>query len=153
VTLGNLFVFLLLATAAAWWWRAHGIRERALQLARQHCARQGVELLDENVALRRLRLRRGANGMLCLAREYGFEFTASGQDRYDGSITMLGQRPGPIELEPFRFHPEPHEVRAVVEIAQALPAPAAEPQAPRHKAEVVRLDEWRRNHADKKVGD
>lgn len=29
----------------------------------------------------------------------------------------------------------------------------AEPQAPRHKAEVVRLDEWRRNHADKKVGD
>ncbi|MDF3933444.1 DUF3301 domain-containing protein [Pseudomonas citronellolis] len=144
---------MLLATAAAWWWRAHGIRERALQLARQHCSRQGVELLDEAVALRRLRLRRGANGLLCLAREYAFEFTATGEDRYAGSITMLGQRPGPVELEPFRFHPEPHEVRAVIEIAQALPAPQAEPAAPRHKAEVVHLAEWRRNHADKKVGD
>ncbi|VFT40987.1 Protein of uncharacterised function (DUF3301) [Pseudomonas aeruginosa] len=56
VTLGNLFVMLLLGAAAAWWWRAHGVRERALLLAKQHCAKQGVELLDENVARRRLRL-------------------------------------------------------------------------------------------------
>ena len=33
VTLGNLFVMLLLGAAAAWWWRAHGVRERALLLA------------------------------------------------------------------------------------------------------------------------
>lgn len=42
VTLGNLFVMLLLGAAAAWWWRAHGVRERALLLAKQHCAKQGV---------------------------------------------------------------------------------------------------------------
>lgn len=38
MTLGNLFVMLLLGAAAAWWWRAHGVRERALLLAKRHCA-------------------------------------------------------------------------------------------------------------------
>ncbi len=67
VTLGNLFVMLLLGAAAAWWWRAHGVRERALLLAKQHCAKQGVELLDENVARRRLRLARDHRGPIELA--------------------------------------------------------------------------------------
>lgn len=88
MTLGNLFAFLLLAAAAAWWWRAHGIRERALQLAKQHCARQGVELLDEAIALRRLRFRRNGSGTLCLSREYAFEFTATGPGRWP-SMVML----------------------------------------------------------------
>ncbi|SDI62453.1 Protein of unknown function [Pseudomonas panipatensis] len=149
MTLGNLFAFMLLAAAAAWWWRVHGIRERALQLAKQHCARQGVELLDENVALRRMRLQRNGSGVLCLAREYAFEFTATGQDRYSGRITMLGQRPGPVELEAFRFQPEAHEAGNVIEVVP----PQAETLPPPHKADVVHLAEWRRAHQNKKVGD
>lgn len=152
MTLGNLFAFLLLATAGAWWWRVHGIRERALQLARQHCSREGVELLDEVVALRTLRVRRNTRGVLCLAREYAFEFTATGQDRYNGSITMFGQRPGPVELEAFRYEPQAQEAAQAIDMIREVPPPAALP-APQHKAEVVHLDEWRRNHTSKKVGD
>lgn len=150
--LGNLFAFLLLGTAAAWWWRAHGIRERALLLARQHCQRQGVELLDEAVALRRLRFTRNARGVLCLLREYAFEFTASGQDRYHGSITMFGQQPGPVQLDAFRYEAPAQDGGPVIEAVREGPVPDALP-APQHKAEVVRLDEWRRNHPGKKVGD
>lgn len=150
--LGNLFAFLLLATAAAWWWRAHGIRERALQLARQHCVREGVELLDEAVALRRLRFTRNSRGVLCLAREYAFEFTATGQDRYHGSITMYGQAPGLVQLDPFRYEPQPQDAGPVIDMVREVTPPAALP-APQHKAEVVHLDEWRRNHTSKKVGD
>ncbi|NDM57510.1 DUF3301 domain-containing protein, partial [Klebsiella pneumoniae] len=87
---GNLFVMLLLGAAAAWWWRAHGVRERALLLAKQHCAKQGVELLDENVARRRLRLARDHRGQWRLSREFGFEFTVSGEERYAGRIVMYG---------------------------------------------------------------
>ncbi|MNO71781.1 hypothetical protein D3C76_627040 [compost metagenome] len=155
MTLGNLFAFMLLATVAAWWWRAHGIRERALMLVKQHCVRQGVELLDENVALRRLRLRRDQRGQLRLAREYGFEFTATGQERYAGSIVMLGQQPGRIELAPFRFEPQPQaQTPAQPHIDDVIvDAVFDEPRPAQRSAEVVHLDEWRRNHQQKKFGD
>ncbi|MFV3305268.1 DUF3301 domain-containing protein [Pseudomonas sp. NY15181] len=156
--LGNLFVFMLAVAAAAWWWRAHGIRERALVLAKQHCAREGVELLDEAMALQRIRFRRDGRNHLRLAREYAFEFTATGQERYAGTIRMFGHYLGRIELAPFRMAPEPRA--SVVPVATFNPvddeivdAVFDESPPPRPKAEVVRLDEWRRAHQDKKVGD
>lgn len=149
MTLGNLFAFMLLAACAAWWWRAHGVRERALLLARQHCVRQGVELLDENVALRRLRLRRDQRGQLRLAREFSFEFTATGQERYAGSILMFGQYAGHIELAPFRFAPEPRTQADDV----VVDAVFDEPPRRQRSAEIVQLDEWRRAHQTKKFGD
>ncbi|MHB9800556.1 DUF3301 domain-containing protein [Pseudomonas sp. MT3] len=149
---------MLVVAAAAWWWRTHGIRERALVLAKQHCAREGVELLDEAVALQRIRLRRDGRNHLRLAREYGFEFTATGQERYAGTIRMFGQHLGRIELAPFRMEPEPRATVAPVatfnpaddEIVDAV---FDDTPPPRPKAEIVRLDEWRRAHQDKKVSD
>lgn len=160
--LGNLFIFMLVVAGAAWWWRTHGVRERALALAKQHCAREGVELLDEAIALQRFRLRRDGRGNLRLAREYAFEFTATGQERYAGSIAMFGQHLGRVELAPFRMEPEPRATAAPVATFHPAITPVddeivdavfAEAPAPRPKAEVVRLDEWRRAHHDKKVGD
>src|SRR5690606_20187800 len=78
-TLGDLTILMLLAAAGAWLWHAHGLRERALALVKQHCAKMDVELLDGNVHLRGLRLLRDARGRLRLARIYGFEFTVTGE--------------------------------------------------------------------------
>ena len=120
VTLGNLFIFLLLLTAAAWLWHSHGIRERALAAVRRHCEKMDVELLDGNVAFRRLGVIRDARGQRRFARIYGFEFTVTGEQRHQGSIVMFGARPGPIEMEanPFR--------------------------APPDSSRVIQLDDWRR---------
>ncbi|MHA6639547.1 DUF3301 domain-containing protein [Stutzerimonas frequens] len=121
LTLGNLFLYMLLAAAAAWLWHAHGIRERALLAVRRHCQQQDVELLDGNVAFRRLAWLPDARGRRRLARVYGFEFTVTGEQRHAGSIIMFGARVGRIELaaHPFR--------------------PADEP------GRVIQLDEWRRS--------
>lgn len=54
LTLGNIFVLMLLATAGAWLWHNHGLRERALERVKQHCSNLGIELLDGNVALKKL---------------------------------------------------------------------------------------------------
>lgn len=159
VDLGNLFVFMLVIAAAAWWWRAHGIRERALALAKQHCVREGVELLDEAMALQRIRFERDGRGNRRLAREYAFEFTATGQERYAGKILMFGQHLGRVELAPFRMESEPRAVVAPVATFNPADEEVVDavfddvPPPPRPKAEVVRLDEWRRAHQDKKVGD
>jgi len=98
IDLLDVLQLMLFATACAWLWRGHGIRERALALAKQHCAKLDVELLDGNVAFRRLALLRDSRGQRRVARIYGFEFTVTGEQRLSGSISMYGRQLGAIEL-------------------------------------------------------
>lgn len=128
LTLGNLLILMLLGTAGAWLWHAHGLNEFALAAARQHCAKAGVELLDDNVALRRLALLRDAQGHRRLARIYNFEFTVTGEQRHDGRLVMFGRHVARIELAP---HPYPDPTQSPV---------------PLKSADVVKLDQWRRDH-------
>jgi len=127
LSLADLALLMLCVAIAAWIWRGHGIRELALKLARRHCAKLDIELLDQNVALRGLRLRRDQRGHLRLAREYDFEFTVTGDQRLAGCITLFGRQLGNVELDPHPFTPRDEE-----------PLPAS--------AQVVRLADWRREH-------
>ncbi len=130
MNLADLFILLILAAAAAWLWRGHGIRERALNLVQQHCEKLEVQLLDGNVALRRLRLLRDGRGQRRLARVYDFEFTVTGEQRHVGSISMFGQHLGKIELD---AHP------------YSNPADAELPVAHNH-TNVIELEHWRQQH-------
>ena len=132
IDLLDVLLLMLFATALAWLWRGHGIRERALASVRQHCERQDVQLLDDNVALRGLALLRDARGQRRLARVYGFEFTVTGEQRLNGRISMFGRQAGTIQLDP---HPFP---------ATREPAPALAPETP--GANVIQLADWRRSH-------
>ncbi|MFC3608145.1 DUF3301 domain-containing protein [Stutzerimonas tarimensis] len=132
ITFGNLTLFLLLATLGAWLWHAYGIRERALAAVRRHCDKEAVELLDGNVAFRRLGLVNDARGQRRLARVYGFEFTVTGEQRHPGTIVMFGPRVGYIELAPHPYQPC-----------------AAEP-APAERAQVVVLADWRRERSPRR---
>ena len=120
VTLGNLFIGLVLLSIGAWLWHSYGIRERALSAVRQHCKKMDVELLDGNVAFRRLGLIRDTRGQRRFAWVYGFEFTVTGEQRHQGSIVMFGARSGPIEME---AHPFP---------------------ARQDSGQVIQMDDWRR---------
>ncbi len=113
----DMFLLMLFATACAWLWHAHGLRERALELVKQHCAKADIELLDDNVALRRFTLLPDARGRKRLARVYGFEFTVTGEQRHEGSITLFGKHLGRIELA---AHPlrEPPPSAQVIEMQQ-----------------------------------
>ena len=117
IDLFDVFLLMLFATACAWLWHAHGLRERALSAVKQHCAKADIELLDGNVALRRLALLPDARGRKRLARVYGFEFTVTGEQRHIGSITMFGQQVGRIELAPHPFR-EPPPSAQVIEMQQ-----------------------------------
>ncbi|MGY2234963.1 DUF3301 domain-containing protein [Pseudomonas gingeri] len=124
LTLGNMFVLMLLATGAAWLWHNHGLRERALERVKQHCARLDLELLDGAVALKRIGFVRDANGRQRLARIYNFEFTVTGDQRHVGTITQFGAHSAQIELPPYPFDAKPD-----------LPS-----------AEVIELSQWRQDH-------
>lgn len=134
LTLGNIFVLMLLATAGAWLWHNHGLRERALARVMQHCANLKIELLDGNVALRKIGFVKDANGRKRLARIYNFEFTVTGETRHSGTITQFGAHSAQIELAPY---PMPFE--------EPPPAPI-EPVQTRPRAEVIELSQWRQEH-------
>ena len=134
LTLGNIFVLMLLATGGAWLWHNHGLRERALASVMQHCANLKIELLDGNVALRKIGFVKDASGRRRLARVYNFEFTVTGETRHSGTITQFGAHSAHIELAPY---PMPFE--------ETPPAPIESVQT-RPRAEVIELSQWRQEH-------
>lgn len=134
LTLRNIFVLMLLATGGAWLWHNHGLRERALARVMQHCANLKIELLDGNVALKKIGFVKDANGRRRLARVYNFEFTVTGESRHSGTITQFGAHSAHIELAPY---PMPFE--------ETPPAPI-EPVQTRPRAEVIELSQWRQEH-------
>lgn len=85
----SLWPLLLCVAAGLAWYDALRARERAVAQAKRLCAEHGAQMLDQTVALHRLRLSwRG--GRLRLLRGYRFELSYNGDDRQRGSLTLLG---------------------------------------------------------------
>lgn len=101
--LRHVVLLMLAALIGTWIWRGMGLRDRALSLVRQHCKQVDVQLLDESIALTRIRLGRNRQGRVGVIRSYGFEFTVTGERRYGGSIQLQGARLMGIELAPHPF--------------------------------------------------
>ncbi|HEX4479309.1 MAG TPA: DUF3301 domain-containing protein [Rudaea sp.] len=84
------FLFVLLAIYA--WQAALRAKERARQFAHALCAEGRVQLLDQTVALQRIRFRRGEDGRLHWLRRYRFELSVNGSDRHQGSLDLMQDR-------------------------------------------------------------
>jgi hypothetical protein len=98
-TLGDLFILILVAAAVGMWIRHDRFRRRALSLARQATERAEVQLLDQSVSLRKIRIRRDEHGRPRLLRRFGFEFSRSGFDRYHGHVEFAGEQVTAVELD------------------------------------------------------
>ncbi len=86
-----------------YWWNAKGAKEIALRATRRHCRELELQLLDDSISLRGLWLKRDARGRIRFWRSYNFEFSSSGDDRYQGRIILLGAAIEAINLETHRF--------------------------------------------------
>ena len=84
---------LLLAGAGAWFWNdTLRARERMLETCALLCRDAGLQFLDETVTLAGLSLGRSAQGWPEFTRRYQFEFSGTGQDRWQGRATLAGRR-------------------------------------------------------------
>jgi len=91
----DLLGLLLLAGAGWLWFDSLSAREAAVAAARAACVSEDLLLLDDTVAIARLRFARDGDGALRIRRVYGFEYSDTGNDRHSGNVVMLGSR---IEL-------------------------------------------------------
>lgn len=90
------------------WFDSLRARESAVRAARLACQADGVQLLDDTVALDALGLRRGDDGKPMLRRIYRFEFSDTGNNRLDGSVTLLGDGVQALYLAPHSGSVSPH---------------------------------------------
>jgi len=98
-------LWLTLIVISVYYWRgALLVKDRAYHAAQKRCEEMQVQLLDENVYLRRIWFKRNEIGKLSLWRAFYFEFTVSGADRYFGRVIMLGSRITQVELDAHRVH-------------------------------------------------
>jgi len=102
---GTLLAILLLALlfAGGWFWSdSLRARERMLATCARLCRESGLQFLDETVTLAGLSLGRSPKGWPEFTRRYVFEFSGTGQDRWQGRATLAGQRVISLQFD----HPE-----------------------------------------------
>ncbi len=103
IDLGDLVWLTLISLGILFWYRSLKARERALSEAKRYCSQMDLQLLDQTIALKGIGIKRGADGWLKLVRLYQFEFSSTGDERYLGRVSMLGQRLDRIETDAHRL--------------------------------------------------
>lgn len=99
----NALFFLFALGILVWFWqnslRFHGYAVHKCKIA---CRELDFQLLDETVALHRCRISKDKKSEIKILRRYHFEFSPQGHDRYEGSITFIGQTVDHLQLD----HPD-----------------------------------------------
>ncbi|RDE19856.1 DUF3301 domain-containing protein [Motiliproteus coralliicola] len=103
LTLTDLLWWFLIALLGYSWWHGRGLKDAALRAVRKYCDSQDVQLLDESLVLSGIKPGRGDDGRLCLKRHYRFEFSSTGDERYPGTVEMVGRRIRRITLDTHRM--------------------------------------------------
>lgn len=84
---------LLLLIAGVWLWRdSLRAREAGMRASRAACDADGVQFLDDTVAISSIWPARDDDGRLRLRRVYTFEYSDTGNNRRRGWVTLLGDR-------------------------------------------------------------
>lgn len=89
---GPLFLLILLAGVALYLIDSLRAREIAVATAREACAEEGLQFLDDSVVRRRLRLVRDSHGRLGLERTFTFEYSDNGNNRLPGWVVVAGMQ-------------------------------------------------------------
>jgi hypothetical protein len=84
---------LLVLIAGFWLWRdSLRAREAGMRASRAACDADGVQFLDDTVAISSIWPARDDDGRLRLRRVYTFEYSDTGDNRRRGCVTLLGER-------------------------------------------------------------
>lgn len=99
----DLFWVLFIALLGWVWWIERGIMQWAYGYAKKYCHENDIQLLDDNIRLSSMKLKKNSANKWKIARCFKFEFTSTGEQRYEGKIETLGSRINNIQLDPFRI--------------------------------------------------
>ena len=81
-----------LVCALVYWYTAQQAKTFAVVYARRECEKHGVQLLDQTVQQIKLSMSRNVQNRWQFWREYRFDYSTDGVNRYEGRLVMLGHR-------------------------------------------------------------
>lgn len=90
--MGEFLLIILLGLIGWFWYSSVQAKEIAVIGAKMRCESRGLLLLDQTVSLSKIRLRRDHGGQMRFEREYQFEFSSNGDDRYRGMVILYANR-------------------------------------------------------------
>ena len=105
--LTDIIIFTVVATIAAVWWNAQTIRQAAIRHAKTRCDQLNLQFLDGSISLNFEGIRRSPSGSLAILRRCQFDFSSTGEDRYQGEVVMLGPRLQEIRIPPHMLPTDP----------------------------------------------
>lgn len=86
----------------AWYWSDSVTkREIAIFTGRELASRYHLQLLDDTVACKKIRLGRNNNGQVQLKRQYEFEVSADGRSRLACNLELLGKQLQSWHIPPY----------------------------------------------------
>ncbi len=91
MNLAEIVIVLLIAGAIALWLGNMSAREAGIRAVRAACAAEGVQLLDETIAIARMRPCRDRFGRLRWRRVYLFDYSDTGDNRHPGCVHLVGE--------------------------------------------------------------
>lgn len=75
----------------------------AMAFATRHCRQFNLQLLDQSMVIKGLWLDKNARGRLSIRRRYHFEFSSTGEQRYQGVLILLGSKLKSIDIEAYKI--------------------------------------------------
>ncbi|MFT5665751.1 MAG: hypothetical protein ACI9JR_003160 [Gammaproteobacteria bacterium] len=99
----NLFVLLALGLLAYYWWHSGEFKSLALSFATKYCEQFSLQLLDQSMVINGFWVERNPQGSLAIRRSYQFEFCSTGEQRYQGSLVLMGMTLKSIDLETYKI--------------------------------------------------
>lgn len=93
MSIGVVSAIIIIVMAILIWRNSMKAREHAVYMAVKTAKQWDVQLLDDTVCLTKMRLSRQSNiGSMCLFREYAFEYSYDGVDRYKAFLQFNGNQ-------------------------------------------------------------
>ena len=98
---GTEILVLLAIGLGVWFWvDTLNAREAGMAAVREACRAASLQLLDDTVATASVRLGRNDRGHVAIRRVYQFEYSDTGDNRRNGSVTLLGSRVVMMSISP-----------------------------------------------------
>jgi len=102
--MSKVIAIITLGLIAYYWSYTQKLKSIALRAAKNRCNESGVQFLDHTVVYNQFKWQKNANGQKRLFREYLFDFTSTGEQRYQGRILLQAHHIVSVELDPFSLN-------------------------------------------------
>ena len=89
-SLYDVILFLIFLLLIMYWWRISEQKTFAIRNAREYCQGRNVQLLDQTLVFKGMRLEKANNKHRKLCRVYEFDFSSEGENRFTGKIILSG---------------------------------------------------------------